>query len=173
MGMKGNDFNIALTLFWVAYIVFEMASLVACKYFGPGWFLPATIIGFGTACLATGFANNMAQVCGLCILLGFFEAPVLGGIAYYYSRWYTQDELTFRLGICSVMGPLMCAFSGLAASAILTLDRFGSMTRWRMILGIEGVITLGIGVITFFTFTDRPETARWHTPEEKILGDDQ
>lgn len=92
------------------------------------------------------------------------------GIAYYLSRWYRRSELAFRLSLYIVMAPLAGAFGGLLASAILTLDSFGSLTRWRMIFAIEGIVTCGLAIISFFTLTDRPETARWLTPEEKELA---
>lgn len=36
--------------------------------------------------------------------------------------------------------------------------------------GIEGIITIGISLIAFITLTDRPETARWLSAEEKELA---
>jgi sugar phosphate permease len=95
---------------------------------------------------------------------------MLPGIAYYLSRWYRRSELAFRLSLYIVMAPLAGAFGGLLASAILTLDSFGSLKRWRMIFAIEGIITCLLSVISFFTLTDRPETARWLTQEEKDLA---
>lgn len=95
---------------------------------------------------------------------------MLPGIAYYMSRWYRRSELAFRLSLYIVMAPLAGAFGGLLASGILSLDHFGSLTTWRMIFGIEGVITTGLSLIAFITLTDRPETARWLSPEEKELA---
>lgn len=68
------------------------------------------------------------------------------------------------------MAPLAGAFGGLLASAILKLDHFGGLHQWRMIFAIEGIITIGLALISFFTLTDRPETARWLTQEEKDLA---
>jgi MFS family permease len=68
------------------------------------------------------------------------------------------------------MAPLAGAFGGLLASAILTLDHFGSLHTWRMIFAIEGVVTIGLALISFLTLTDRPETARWLSQEEKDLA---
>lgn len=68
------------------------------------------------------------------------------------------------------MAPLAGAFGGLLASGILTLDHFGSVQSWRMIFAIEGIITMGLGLIAFVTLTDRPETARWLSQEEKALA---
>ena len=53
---------------------------------------------------------------------------------------------------------------------ILTLDSIGSVKSWRMIFLVEGIITCGIAILSFFTLTDRPETAIWLTEEEKQLA---
>lgn len=39
-----------------------------------------------------------------------------------------------------------------------------------MIFAIEGLATCTLSVITFFLMTDRPETAIWLSPEEKLLA---
>jgi hypothetical protein len=95
---------------------------------------------------------------------------MLPGIAYYMSRWYRRSELAFRLSMYIVMAPLAGAFGGLLASGILTLDSVGSLTTWRMIFIIEGIITCGLSLIAFFTLTDRPSSAKWLTAEEKELA---
>lgn len=92
------------------------------------------------------------------------------GIAYYLSRWYRRSELAFRLSLYIVMAPLAGAFGGLLASGILKLSHFGGLHTWRMIFAIEGIITCGLSVISFFTLTDRPATARWLSQEEKDLA---
>ncbi|KAK0708539.1 major facilitator superfamily domain-containing protein [Lasiosphaeris hirsuta] len=40
----------------------------------------------------------------------------------------------------------------------------------RMIFVVEGVITVGLSIIGFFTLTDRPVTARWLTEAEKDMA---
>lgn len=95
---------------------------------------------------------------------------MLPGVAYYLSRWYRRSELSFRIALYVVMAPLAGAFGGLLASAILKLNSFGSTHSWQMIFAIEGIITIGLALASFFTLTDRPETARWLTREEKELA---
>lgn len=68
------------------------------------------------------------------------------------------------------MAPLAGAFGGLLASGILKLDHFGSLRTWRMIFAIEGIATIAVALIAFLTLTDRPETARWLSQEEKDLA---
>lgn len=105
---------------------------MACKWIGPGWFIPAISLGFGCMTVAFAFVRTLSAACGVRFLLGLFEAGMLPGIAYYMSRWYRRAELAFRLSMYIVMAPLAGAFGGLLASAILKLDHFGSTHRWEM-----------------------------------------
>ncbi|KAL2149273.1 hypothetical protein VTH82DRAFT_8621 [Thermothelomyces myriococcoides] len=170
LNLTGYDYNALLSIFYISYIVFEIPSNIACKWIGPGWFIPAISLAFGIISLVTAFVNNFSQAAGVRFLLGVFEAGMMPGIAYYMSRWYRRAELTFRLSLYIVMAPMAGAFGGLLASGILTLDRVGSVTGWRMIFVVEGIITIGLSLIGFLTLTDRPETARWLTQEEKDLA---
>lgn len=170
LGLKGYDYNSVLSVFYISYIIFEIPCNMLCKWVGPGWFIPATSLGFGICSIGTAFVHNIHAISGVRFLLGIFEAGMLPGIAYYMSRWYRRSELAFRLSLYILMAPLAGAFGGLLASAILKLSHFGSLHSWRMIFAIEGIITCGISLISFFTLTDRPETARWLTQEEKDLA---
>jgi MFS family permease len=137
---------------------------------GPGWFIPAISLGFGIASIGTAFVNDLSAACGVRFVLGAFESGMMPCISYYLSRWYRRAELAFRLSLFIVMAPLAGAFGGLLASAILTLPQFGSLKEWRMIFAIEGIITVGISLLAFLTLTDRPETARWLTEDEKKMA---
>lgn len=139
--LEGNDYNAVLSVFYISYIVFEVPSNIACKWIGPGWFLPAISLGFGISSLGTAFVNNQAQAMGVRFLLGVFEAGMMPGIAYYLSRWYRRSELAFGLSLYIVMAPLAGAFGGLLASGILKLPHFGGLHTWRMIFGKEGELS--------------------------------
>ncbi|CAI6089377.1 unnamed protein product [Clonostachys chloroleuca] len=170
LGMKGYDYNGVVSVFYVSYILFEIPLNLLCKWMGPGWFIPITTLLFGIVSLGTAFATTLAQLSAVRFLLGIFEAGMMPGIAYYLSRWYRRSELAFRLALYLVMAPLAGAFGGLLASGILSLEKFGSLHSWRMIFAIEGIVTIGLGLIGLAFLTDRPETARWLTPEEKRLA---
>ncbi|KAI7759646.1 hypothetical protein LZL87_014154 [Fusarium oxysporum] len=162
--MQGYDFNISLSIFYISYILFEIPLNLLCKRIGPGWFIPACCLGFGICTTCTAFVNDFSTLCGLRFLLGVFEAAMLPANVYYLSRWYRRSELTFRLSFVIISASLAGAFGGLLASAILRLESFGSLHSWRMIFAIE------VGVISFFTLTDRVETATWLSPEQKTLA---
>jgi MFS family permease len=168
--MTGNDYNLVLSVFYISYIIFEIPANILCKWIGPGWFLPATSLGFGLSSVFTAFAKDVPQICGVRFVLGLFEAGMLPGIAYYMSRWYRRSELTFRLSLYIVMAPLAGAFGGLLASGILKLNNFGMFNNWEMIFGktlsqnprsqrlthgvfvvIEGIVTVFLSLLAFGT----------------------
>jgi sugar phosphate permease len=173
LGMKGLDYNITLSMFYISYIVFEIPSNIVCKLVGPGWFLPLMTVLFGICSVGNGVVTTKEQAMGVRFLLGVVEAGMLPGIAYYLSRWYRRSELSFRLSCYLVMSPLAGATGALLASAILTLDHFASFHRWRMIFAIEGIATIAVGVLGFFTLTDSPTSARWLTAAQKELAEER
>lgn len=169
LGLSGYDFNIALTCFAVAYALCEIPAAICCKWIGPGWFIPGCTVAFGLAAMGTGLVQTRTQLFAVRVLLGIFESGLFPGIAYYLSRWYRRAELSFRLSFYVATAALAGAFGGLLASAILKLPGIGGLHGWRMIFIIEGIITVGIGGLGFLLLTDRPETARWLTIEERTM----
>ncbi|EMC98928.1 hypothetical protein BAUCODRAFT_64805 [Baudoinia panamericana UAMH 10762] len=168
--LQGYDYNMILSVFYISYVLFEIPSNILCKKMGPGLFIPTCTLLFGVCSFGTAFVHTRAQVCGVRFLLGIFEAGMMPGIAYYLSRWYRRSELAFRLALYIVMAPLAGAFGGLLASGILKLPHIGHLHTWRMIFLVEGIITCGLALISFFTLTDRPAVARWLSQEEKDLA---
>lgn len=120
--------------------------------------------------MLTAFVKDFGGAVAVRFFLGVFEAGVLPGIAYYLSRWYRKSELIFRLALYLCTAPLAGAFGGLLASGILKLDGIGSVHTWQQLFLIEGIITMGISIIAYFTMTDHPSTARWLSKEEKALA---
>jgi len=47
--LKGYQYNILLTSFYISYIVFEIPSNIACKHFGPAFWIPFISVGFGVS----------------------------------------------------------------------------------------------------------------------------
>ena len=73
LGLQGNDYNAVLSVFYISYILFEIPSNIACKWLGPGWFLPGITLLFGVCSLACAFVTDFNSVCGVRFLLGVFE----------------------------------------------------------------------------------------------------
>lgn len=137
--MKGRDYSICLSVFFISYTLFEIPANMLCKVMGPGWFIPIITIGFGIATITTAYVRDFSALCGVRFVLGFMEAGMMPSIVFYLSRWYRRSELTFRASLFITTASLAGAFGGLLASAILELPHFASVHSWRMIFVIEGM----------------------------------
>ena len=59
------------------------------------------------------------------------------------------------------------AFSGLLAFAISKMHGVGGLEGWRWIFILEGLATVVVAVLAFFTLYDFPETAKFLSEEER------
>lgn len=71
LGLEGYDYNAVLSIFFIAYIVFEIPSNLMCKWVGPGWWLPGITLGFGICSVASAFVNDIHSASGVRFLLGY------------------------------------------------------------------------------------------------------
>lgn len=104
--LVGYQYNIGLTLFYLAYIAVEIFSNLALKRFGASIWLPMLVFFFGLITFATSFIKDFAGFATIRVLLGFSEGGVMPGIAYLFSTLYTRDELVFRVGVFVAMSSL-------------------------------------------------------------------
>ncbi|KAJ3563381.1 hypothetical protein NP233_g8976 [Leucocoprinus birnbaumii] len=170
LGMSGFDLNIALTLFYLSYMIIEVPSNLALKRFGSIW-VACLVISFGAVALGSAFMRNYAELIVTRILLGIAEGGTLAGLVYCLSRFYRRKELVIRMGFFYGLSPSLAgAFGGLLASGLLVADDFGPVTRWRKIFFIEGIITIGIGICLLFIMPEDPSKTRLLTESERALA---
>jgi len=76
-------------------------------------------------------------------------------------------DLAARISWFYCFSALSGAFSGMAAAGIAQMDGVGGYQGWRWIFLIEGMVTVILGVATFFVLVDTPALGhKWLRPEE-------
>ncbi|RYC64495.1 hypothetical protein CHU98_g1696 [Xylaria longipes] len=167
--LTGNQFQIAVSILFVTYIVFEIPSNLVLKPIGPQRWLAFIVLVWGVIALATGFVRNFGSLVALRVLLGAFEAGLFPGLNVYLTFFYTKRELALRVGYLFVSAAVAGALGGLLAYGIGHLDGVRGMSGWRWIMIIEGIPTIILGLLVLFFLPNDPEHARFLTPEEKKL----
>ncbi|TVY20111.1 MFS transporter prlL [Lachnellula arida] len=168
--LVGVERNIALTIFFVPYILFEIPSNMLMKRFRPHIWLSGCILAFGIIMLAQGFVTTYGGLLATRFFLGLTEAGIFPGSFYLISIWYKREEAQQRFTVywCSVL--LASAFGGLLASAIANMDGVQNIHNWQWIFILEGICTIVIGIVAFFLVSDFPEDAKWlNTDERKFV----
>lgn len=168
--LTGNRFNIALSLFFVTYIVFEIPANMMCKRFGPRVWLSFITFGFGITTMSTAFVTNYWGLLLCRALLGLFESGVQPGLMFAYSQFYRRHELASPWGIKAAGASCAGAFGGLLGSGLGNIPKAGMMERWRWIFLIEGLMTAIFAGVVFWLMPTDVTTATFLTEEERRVG---
>lgn len=91
------------------------------------------------------------------------------GVAYYITMWYCRHEAQFRQALFFSAASVAGAFSGLLAYGIAHMDGVGNLEGWRWIFILEGILTVIVAIMAYFTLYDFPETATFLTEEERAF----
>lgn len=167
--LVGNQYNIALTVFFIPYSALEVPSNMLLKRMTPKIWLPVIMILWGIVMTMMGLVKNYGQLVATRVLLGVFEAGLYPGIAFYLTTFYRRGEMQFRQSIFTSASAVAGAFSGLLAWAIAKMDGVGNLAGWRWIFILEGIVTVLVACVSFFLLANSPETAHYLTPEERAF----
>ncbi|KZS88571.1 MFS general substrate transporter [Sistotremastrum niveocremeum HHB9708] len=165
--LVGNEYNIALTMFFIPYCLFECPANLVLKRFRPSRWLPGIAIVWGTVMTLMGLVKTYPQLVGVRVCLGVAEAGLFPGVVYYLTFWYPRYELQYRIGLFFGAATLAGAFSGLLAFAISFMNGIDGLEGWSWIFIIEGCATVAVGIVAAFILVDFPSTAKFLTPEER------
>ncbi|KAI0906733.1 MFS general substrate transporter [Ustulina deusta] len=169
LGLVGQQPNIALTIFFVPYILFEIPSNLLMKRSKPHVWLSGCVLLFGVVMIGQGFVQSYGGLLATRFLLGLAEAGMFPGSVYLISFWYKRAEAQKRFTFYFSSTIIAGAFGGLLASAISGLDGVRGLASWRWIFILEGTATVLIAVVAFFSITDFPNEAKWLLPDERTF----
>ncbi len=114
----GPKFNIALTIFYVPYIMVDVPSNWLVKRIGAGHYLPALVVGWGIVSLCIGFVKSYESLLIVRFFLGLMEGGLLGGMIIYLAMFYQRHQLIRRIGLFYCAAPLSGAIGGLLATGL-------------------------------------------------------
>ncbi|KGO54360.1 hypothetical protein PEX2_038480 [Penicillium expansum] len=151
LNMSGTQYNIALAIFFVPYVLCEVPSNVLLgKFKKPSVYLGILTFYWGTVITLTGLFQNFSALCATRFLLGVFEAGFFPGAVWLVSR-------------CSLSG----AFSGLLAFGLTKMDSIGGYAGWRWIFIIEGAASVLLAFVCYFFLVESLElSTKWLQPDE-------
>ena len=80
--LTGVQYNTALTIFFVPYVVFEIPSNILLKRFSPRIWLSFCCFGFGLLTTLQGLTQNFGGLMATRFFLGLFECGMFPGCFY-------------------------------------------------------------------------------------------
>ncbi|KAK0623274.1 major facilitator superfamily domain-containing protein [Immersiella caudata] len=167
LGLTGVQFNTALTIFFIPYVLFEIPSNILLKRLSPRLYLSGCCFGFGLVTTLQGFCTSYGGLLAARFFLGLFECGMVPGCFYLIGMWYRRSEAQTRFSLFFASTALAGAFGGLLASAIGKMDGMRGYLGWRWIFILEGLLTCVVALGFLAVFPDFVEGAKWLTQEER------
>ncbi|KAJ5332394.1 uncharacterized protein N7506_006177 [Penicillium brevicompactum] len=185
LGMEGHDYNIALFIFFIPYILFEVPSNLVLRKVPPSWWLSGIMFLWGISTISNvpkswialtftgiittcqGVTQSFGGLVACRFLLGVFEAGFMPGCIYLIAMYYKRHELQWRLNVFFSASILAGAVSGLLAYAIAKMDGVAGYSGWRWIFIIEGLATVAAAIAAKFLIVDWPEQSTFLNDQER------
>jgi MFS family permease len=151
----------AAGIFFWGYLVLQVPGGHFAEHGSAKKFIAWTILGWGVVSLLTGFVQNAWQLYTMRFLLGVAEGGVYPAVLVVISKWFPQKELGRANALFLISLPLSAALTNPISGFVV--QHYG----WRGLFFFEGVVSLSLILIWWPLISDRPETAKWISKEEK------
>jgi D-galactonate transporter len=167
LGISHYEFGWSAGLFFFGYFLAEVPSNLALQAIGARKWIARILITWGLISAATAFVVGPVSFGVMRFLLGLGEAGFTPGVFLYFTYWFPARvrgtaTAAFLLGI-----PIANIVGAPISSSLLTLDGLAGLHGWQWLLILEGLPATLLGFVCFFTLTDKPEQAKWLSPEER------
>jgi ACS family tartrate transporter-like MFS transporter len=167
LALSSEAFGFAAGIFFIGYFLFEVPSNVALEKYGARIWISRILISWGIVATSSAFVQSAMQLYLLRFLLGVAEAGFFPGIIIYLTYWFRAKEQATTVALFTAAIPVSYLIGAPLSTWIMDhMTGFG-LSGWRWMLLLEGGPAVIAGVVNYFVMTDRPEQAKWLTPQER------
>ncbi|KAH1316700.1 hypothetical protein KXX47_003028 [Aspergillus fumigatus] len=167
LDLSGQRYSWLLTIFYIAYTVFEFLALM-WRILPPHRWAAITVMSWGIVATCQAAAQNWEGMMALRFLLGLSESAFGPGTPYLLSFFYRRHELGLRIGLFFSAAPLANTFAGALAYGITS--GYSKLANWRLLFLVEGAPSILAAFLAWFYLPDHPASARFLTDEEKEVA---
>jgi MFS family permease len=96
--LHGNQYQTAVSILFVTYILSEVPSNLVLKKVGPSRWISIIATSWGIIATLTGVVQNYGGLIATRLLLGLVEGGLFPGMAIYLTMFYSKKELALRIG---------------------------------------------------------------------------
>ena len=167
IGLTAQTFGIAVGMFYVGYLLFEIPSNIVFARTGARASLARMAVGSGLVCASTAFVHSPVSFYLARLLLGLTEAGYLVGIVLYLSYWFPAAYRARLNALFMLALPLAFSLSSAVAGSILSLDGALGIAGWQWLFLLEGAPAVIAGIVAWFYLDNHPRDAAWLGSDER------
>jgi MFS transporter, ACS family, tartrate transporter len=175
-----NVIGIGAGIFFLGYFLLEIPGSLIVEKWGARRWICRIMLTWGVMAALTALVKTPNQFYGVRFFLGLAEAGFFPGVLVYLMHWFPARDRSRAVAMFLIATPTAQIVSPKITNLMLPIgtDEMvnGVMVHHPEVLGLEGwqwvyifwgLPALVLGVVVFFTLTDRPRDAKWLTAEER------
>ncbi len=167
LGLSSTAFGLGGSLFFVAYVLFEVPSNLAQQKFGPRRWIARIMISWGLVGIAMAFMSGPISFYILRFLLGAAEAGFFPGAVLYLAQWFPKAYRARMVAAFMIAIPLSSVLGSPVSALLLSLEGAARLAGWQWLFLVEALPAIALGRLALFVLEDRPSDARWLEPSER------
>jgi MFS family permease len=147
LGLSASVFGIAVSVFSVGYMLFEIPSNLILARVGARTCLSRIVVTWGLLACGCALVAGATSLITLRMLLGIAEAGFLPGLLLYMTYWFPQyyrarAQVAFLIAqpTANIIGPL-------SSGAIMGMDGALGIAGWRWLFLLQGLPAVIFGAV--------------------------
>ncbi|KAG4031430.1 hypothetical protein MFRU_009g02030 [Monilinia fructicola] len=165
LGLSTNDYNTGNQIFLISFLLAELPSQLISKKIGPDRWIPMQITLWSIVAMSQCAIKGRPGFYATRSILGMLEGGFIPDIVLWLSYFYTSKELPIRLSFFWTALSATTIITSILAFALLHLRGVAGWAGWRWLFLIEGLITLLVGLASFFMMpASAVQTKAWFRP---------
>ena len=110
------------------------------------------------------FVQTPMQFYVMRFLLGVAEAGFFPGVIYYFAVWFPTASRGRAVSRFYVASPLASIVMGGISGWLLDLNGVGGLRGWQWLFLVQGLPSVGAGLLVVFFLPDAPGSVDWSVP---------
>jgi sugar phosphate permease len=161
VGIGATVFGLGAGLFFVSYAFLEIPSNLVMFKVGPRRWIVRIAITWGIISALTMFVQGPTSFYLMRLLLGAAEAGLYPTLMYMVTIWFSQRYRARAIGYIYLAPAIALIVGGPIGGGLMELDGLGGLHGWQWMFLIEGLLTVLVGVFTWFKLPETPKDAPW------------
>jgi MFS family permease len=166
IGLSAAAYGLGAGLFFVSYALLEVPSNLILYRVGPRLWITRIAVTWGIVSAAMMFVQDDVSFYVLRLLLGAAEAGLFPAMMYMVTRWFSQTHRVTIVGLIYTAPCIGIILGSPMGGALMELQGLGGLRGWQWMFLVEGLVTVLVGVLVWFTLPGRPTDAKWLTEQE-------
>jgi MFS family permease len=166
VGISAAAYGLGAGIFFFGYALLEVPSNLAAHRFGPRRWIARIAVTWGVLSTVMMFVQGTTSFYVIRVLLGIAEAGLFPALMYMVTLWFAPKDRAVAVGWIYTAPALALALGNPIGGALMQLNGLSGLHGWQWLFMLEGLASVVVGIVLYFTLPERPSVARWLSPAQ-------